>query len=68
MKQLFQYVVAFLHRSPWLKTAVTAAGGALLVHAQAGEYGPQAAGAAAAVIALWIKRPKDATTADKGVK
>jgi hypothetical protein len=70
-------VVEYLHRSPVVKTVlVTAAGGALgavVSLAQSGTTDPAAlyaaakGGAIAALAALWVKRPKDATAADKGL-
>jgi cobalamin biosynthesis protein CbiG len=76
---MYQEVVAWLHRSPVAKTIlVTAAGGAfgaVMPLVQSGNTDPAAlaaaaqSGAVAALIALgalWVKRPKDATAADKG--
>jgi hypothetical protein len=72
---MFKKIVAFLHAHPVVKTVlVTAVGGALgaavpLVQSGAADAATVAraaeAGALAAVYGLWVKRPKDATPADK---
>jgi hypothetical protein len=76
---MFKKISEFLHRSAVVKTVlVTVAGGAfgaVIPLVQSGNTDPAALAAAAqagavtaltALIALWIKRPKDATAVDKG--
>ncbi len=75
---MIKKIVAFLHAHPVVKTVlVTAVGGAIGAAVPLAESGvtdvaavgrAAEAGALAAVYALWIKRPKDATAADKVAK
>ena len=66
---MLKKLVAFFHRHPALKTTVIGALGAAGSAAAAGSFGPKAQAAAAGLIAagvLHVKRPADATPADKG--
>ena len=66
---MFKKILSFWHSHPGLKTAVVGAVGAGIGAAAQGSFGPKAMVAATAVSALYglfVKRPKDATLADKG--
>ena len=66
---MFKKIAAFFHRHPAVKTTVIGALGAAGSAAAAGSLGPKAQMVAAGLIAagvLHVKRPADATPADKG--
>jgi len=66
---MLKKLVAFFHRHPVVKTTVVGALGAAGSAAAAGAFGPKAQAIAGGLIAagvLHVKRPADATPADKG--
>ena len=66
---MFKKIAAFFHRHPVVKTTVIGMLGAAGSAAAAGSFGTEAQAVAAGLIAagvLHVKRPADATAADKG--
>lgn len=66
---MFKKLIAFFHRHPVIKTTVVGLAGTAGSAAAAGAFGPKYQAIAGGLIAagvLHVKRPADATPADKG--
>lgn len=69
MMKFLKLIVAWMHRHPVVKTTVVGLAGAAGSAAASGAFGPKYQAIAGGLIAagvLHVKRPADATPADKG--